>query len=232
MFDFSIFAEFLKVLPLMILGFTASIATAYAFRYRAETRIMRAHVAWMEEHHEKLVQSTLEQIDLRTKGALRYEFVRTLLGPHEAAIHHIYAMRIAGKLGLQPGYYCVDDNGLVTYVTSDHPAYRGAYADSSSGTRSTSSSNGGSRRPKTRPEISASKRFDIMRRDNFRCQLCGRVASDDAILQIDHKVPVAKGGTNDDSNLWTLCSDCNLAKSDTLMPEILGGDANKKGEGE
>ena len=28
-------------------------------------------------------------------------------------------------------------------------------------------------------------------------------------LQVDHKTPVDLGGTNDEDNLWTTCSDCN-----------------------
>lgn len=34
------------------------------------------------------------------------------------------------------------------------------------------------------------------------------------ILQIDHIIPLAKGGTNDETNLWLLCASCNRAKSD------------------
>lgn len=59
-----------------------------------------------------------------------------------------------------------------------------------------------------------SKRFLIMRRDEFRCQLCGASSQDGARLEIDHKVPVAHGGTDEDANLWTLCSTCNKGKTD------------------
>lgn len=33
-------------------------------------------------------------------------------------------------------------------------------------------------------------------------------------LRIDHIVPISKGGTNDEENLWLLCESCNAAKSD------------------
>lgn len=63
-----------------------------------------------------------------------------------------------------------------------------------------------------RSGISLSLRFDIFRRDNFRCNICGSTASDGVKLEVDHKVPVAKGGSNELSNLWTLCFKCNRGK--------------------
>jgi len=57
-------------------------------------------------------------------------------------------------------------------------------------------------------------RLAILKRDHFCCQLCGAIP--DYILRIsvhvDHKVARAKGGTNDPSNLWTLCNHCNSGK--------------------
>ena len=59
---------------------------------------------------------------------------------------------------------------------------------------------------------SKSRRFEILRRDNFRCQLCGRSAQDGVSLEVDHIKPRAKGGVAVPWNLWTLCADCNGAK--------------------
>lgn len=59
-----------------------------------------------------------------------------------------------------------------------------------------------------------SRRFRIFKRDNYRCQICGRSAQDGATLEVDHRVPRAKGGTDDSENLWTLCFDCNRGKRD------------------
>lgn len=61
------------------------------------------------------------------------------------------------------------------------------------------------------------KRFRILKRDGYRCQLCGRTAQDGVTLEIDHKHPRAKGGTDDEANLWTLCWDCNRGNRDTLL---------------
>lgn len=58
-------------------------------------------------------------------------------------------------------------------------------------------------------------RFSILRRDNYRCQLCGLTQADGVKLEVDHKVPVAKGGLTVEENLWTLCHPCNNGKSDS-----------------
>ena len=65
-----------------------------------------------------------------------------------------------------------------------------------------------------REAISKPRRFQILKRDNYRCQLCGKSADDGVRLHVDHRVPLAKGGSNEDDNLWTLCEPCNLGKSD------------------
>lgn len=62
--------------------------------------------------------------------------------------------------------------------------------------------------------MSASMRYDVMKRDGFRCVLCGRGASDGVKLHVDHIVPIARGGKTIKSNLRTLCEDCNLGKKD------------------
>lgn len=65
-----------------------------------------------------------------------------------------------------------------------------------------------------RRKMTSSLRYDVLRRDGFRCQLCGATASDGVLLHVDHIVPVSKGGKTEMSNLRTLCERCNLGKSD------------------
>jgi predicted restriction endonuclease len=62
--------------------------------------------------------------------------------------------------------------------------------------------------------VAAKLRFVILKRDNFRCQLCGasRDNTPDMLLHVDHKIPRVKGGTNHEDNLWTLCALCNQGK--------------------
>ncbi len=57
-------------------------------------------------------------------------------------------------------------------------------------------------------------RFEIFRRDNHACRYCGAVAPD-AVLTVDHVVPVALGGADEPANLVTACADCNSGKSAT-----------------
>lgn len=54
-------------------------------------------------------------------------------------------------------------------------------------------------------------RFEIFKRDSFKCQYCGRSAPD-VVLNVDHITPVSKGGTNDVFNLITSCFECNNGK--------------------
>ena len=61
--------------------------------------------------------------------------------------------------------------------------------------------------------ISFKLRFQILKRDNFTCQYCGRKAPD-TVLHVDHIVPRELGGKNDPENLVTCCIVCNLGKGD------------------
>lgn len=69
-----------------------------------------------------------------------------------------------------------------------------------------------------RKAISKTVRFEVFKRDSFACQYCGSAAPN-ALLRIDHIHPVAKGGTDDITNLITACQDCNAGKSDKLLSD-------------
>ncbi len=62
------------------------------------------------------------------------------------------------------------------------------------------------RRP--RPRVSLSKR-EILRRDNYTCQYCGRRTN---MLTIDHVVPRHLGGDHSWHNLVAACGPCNRRK--------------------
>lgn len=66
--------------------------------------------------------------------------------------------------------------------------------------------------------VSTRTRFEILKRDGFRCRYCG-ANSVDVLLHVDHVVPRAGGGSDDPENLVTACSDCNLGKSDVGLAE-------------
>ena len=58
-----------------------------------------------------------------------------------------------------------------------------------------------------------SLRYDVLKRDGFRCVICGRTAEDGVKLHVDHIKPVSKGGKTEYENLRTLCDQCNFGKS-------------------
>ena len=59
----------------------------------------------------------------------------------------------------------------------------------------------------------------IKRRDEYTCQSCGASTAqqDLLLLEVDHIIPVAKGGLSTEDNLQTLCWKCNRTKSDKIL---------------
>lgn len=68
-----------------------------------------------------------------------------------------------------------------------------------------------------RGSINVKLRFNVFKRDGYKCVICGRNAENGVILEIDHIKPFSKGGTSDISNLQTLCMDCNRGKSNNPL---------------
>lgn len=73
-----------------------------------------------------------------------------------------------------------------------------------------------------RRRVSPTQRKTVLERDGYKCRICGisRQYLDDKVpglgeylrLEIDHIVPIAQGGTSDESNLQCLCWRCNSLK--------------------
>ncbi|MBS5849843.1 MAG: HNH endonuclease [Clostridium sp.] len=61
-------------------------------------------------------------------------------------------------------------------------------------------------------------REHIKERDHFTCCSCGNsiYAEPNLLLEIDHIIPVSKGGHTTEENLQTLCWKCNRAKSNKI----------------
>ena len=61
-------------------------------------------------------------------------------------------------------------------------------------------------------------RQQIKERDHYTCQICGASIEKEPnlLLEIDHIVPVSKGGLTTESNLQTLCWRCNRSKGAKL----------------
>jgi hypothetical protein len=63
-----------------------------------------------------------------------------------------------------------------------------------------------------REPIPEEVRRAVFRRDGGRCAACGS----DELLQFDHVIPVALGGSSTAENLQLLCAPCNRAKGASL----------------
>ncbi|GAA4736934.1 hypothetical protein GCM10023229_14370 [Flavisolibacter ginsenosidimutans] len=69
-------------------------------------------------------------------------------------------------------------------------------------------------RKKSRGYISGTARYKVLKRAQFRCELCGISASEKA-LEVDHILPVNLGGKDEEDNYQALCYSCNAMKRDT-----------------
>lgn len=54
-------------------------------------------------------------------------------------------------------------------------------------------------------------RDEIFQRDNYTCTYCGQRRTA-AYLEVDHRVPLARSGSDDPDNLVTACWECNREK--------------------
>jgi hypothetical protein len=79
----------------------------------------------------------------------------------------------------------------------------------------------------------AKLRMEVLKRDDFRCRICGRRAADhvDLELHVHHVRPWAKGGLTTLSNLITLCHTCHDGLEPhfddrlfNFIPSVGGGD--------
>lgn len=77
-------------------------------------------------------------------------------------------------------------------------------------------------------KVDTFEREGVIRSDQWICYLCGRKTSmesgsrDGSYPTVDHVVPIARGGSNDRSNLRCACMRCNSKKSDMTIGEFMG----------
>ncbi len=72
-----------------------------------------------------------------------------------------------------------------------------------------------SNKRKTSRDPSLKLRWKVLKHDNFKCRVCGSspAITPGVVLHVDHITPWSKGGETIFENLQTLCSTCNLGKS-------------------
>lgn len=64
------------------------------------------------------------------------------------------------------------------------------------------------------------KRIQIYNKTKGCCYLCGSHIPFE-LFEIEHKIPLARGGTNDMNNLYPSCHDCNLMKGSIDSKDLL-----------
>ncbi len=62
---------------------------------------------------------------------------------------------------------------------------------------------------KDKRSLTTRLRFQLLKRDSYKCQICGRDAKDGVKLEIGHKRAHSKNGKTIATNLATLCFECN-----------------------
>jgi len=63
--------------------------------------------------------------------------------------------------------------------------------------------------PQPLPQNWNTLRKTILDRDNYKCNVC---KAEDLELHVDHVIPRKYGGSNDESNLRTLCKHCHICR--------------------
>lgn len=71
-----------------------------------------------------------------------------------------------------------------------------------------------------RKNFSVNDRKNIYRKTNGCCYLCGEFVDFDS-FEIEHEMPLAKGGTNNFSNLYCSCHTCNTMKNSIYPQELM-----------
>lgn len=64
------------------------------------------------------------------------------------------------------------------------------------------------RKQDAKKQMNRKLRYEVLQRDGFKCVLCGAKE----LLQIDHIIARCNGGEDTETNLRTLCIDCNIGK--------------------
>ena len=69
-------------------------------------------------------------------------------------------------------------------------------------------------------DFTPAQKEEIMKRDNYRCVVCGKTTKDGVELQVDHIIPRAQGGKATIDNGETLCAQHNFLKKNFSQTEF------------
>ena len=67
--------------------------------------------------------------------------------------------------------------------------------------------------------MTSALREKIKQRDNYTCKICNLSTRQERnlLLEIDHIIPLSRGGVTSESNLQTLCWKCNRSKGSKIL---------------
>lgn len=75
--------------------------------------------------------------------------------------------------------------------------------------------------PAKRKKFSVKDRLAVYRKTEGHCYLCGEFVDFDS-FEVEHRIPMSKGGTNGLDNLYCACHCCNSIKQDIYPEEFMG----------
>lgn len=75
--------------------------------------------------------------------------------------------------------------------------------------------------PAKRKKFSAKDRLAVYRKTEGHCYLCAEFVDFDS-FEVEHHIPISKGGTNGLDNLYCACHCCNSIKQDIYPEEFMG----------
>jgi hypothetical protein len=70
-------------------------------------------------------------------------------------------------------------------------------------------------------------RMEILKRDNYSCQICGSTPEGGASLEVDHIQPYSMGGLTIAENARTLCKQCNVGVYHTEQKQLITSGGEK-----
>jgi hypothetical protein len=76
-------------------------------------------------------------------------------------------------------------------------------------------------RRRGRRPVSGTIRYEVLKRAQFRCELCG-ISAEEKSLEVDHIEPKSKGGADELSNFQALCFTCNSQKNNRDQTDFRG----------
>lgn len=172
---------------------------------------MSGHIGWKNEGGRKDLSGLMAVVSALSDKEANY--LRDMIRQ--------YGITSPEELLFYPSthYLSIKNAGKIFFLNLKKALYENGYPYDGDNAEQIESKIGGHQ---SRGEALIKLRFEILKRDNFTCQYCGRSPRYDkgVILEMDHKYPASKGGEWSKENIITSCRECNSGKSDIILKKI------------